>query len=397
MRARCEPFTGRAHRGATDGRASSPACELPGSCSSRPGSAPATPPSPGSWSARLTAEGARVAIVDFLDALPARLGPALAGLYRAQLRRAPWTYDLLYRLRFAHDGAWSGINGAYTALSRVAVLRWVDEARADVVVSLYPLAATVVGRLREEGALAVPAATFLTDFGIHPLWVHRGVDLHLAVHPQPAWDAAERGGGDTRTQGPVVRPGFDGSPAARAAGRARLGVGPDERVVLVSGGSWAVGSLEHTVTVLARSAPLPARRALRPGRRAPPAPVRLRRPGPRVDRPGARGAGRLRRPRRQRRRPHLPGGVRRRRARRRLRPHRRPWPPQRRRDGAGRPGPMAPHARRAAAHARRAHHRRRAPRRRRGRGVRHVLRRRGQGAARPRRPRASGRPAGRAA
>jgi UDP-N-acetylglucosamine:LPS N-acetylglucosamine transferase len=203
---------------------------------------------------RLTAEGAVVTVVDFLDALPARLGPAMAGLYRAQLRHAPWTYDLLYRLRFRHDGAWSGINAAYTALTRQTLLRWVDEAGADVVVSLYPLAATVVGRLRDEGALGVPAATFLTDFGVHPLWVHRAVDLHLAVHPQPAWDAAERTGGDTRTQGPVVRPGLDRSPAARATGRALLGVGADEPVVLVSGGSWAVGSLEETVTVLARSA-----------------------------------------------------------------------------------------------------------------------------------------------
>jgi UDP-N-acetylglucosamine:LPS N-acetylglucosamine transferase len=203
---------------------------------------------------RLTAEGAEVRVVDFLDALPARLGPAMAGLYQAQLRHAPWTYDLLYRLRFRHDGAWSGINAAYTALARSAILRWIDDSRADAVVSLYPLAATVVGRLREEGAIGVPVATFLTDFGIHPLWVHRAVDLHVAVHPQPAWDAAARtGGADARSQGPVVRPGFEGTAATRAAGRALLGVSDAERVVLVSGGSWAVGALEETVAVVAGS------------------------------------------------------------------------------------------------------------------------------------------------
>jgi UDP-N-acetylglucosamine:LPS N-acetylglucosamine transferase len=177
----------------------------------------------------------------------------MAALYRAQLRHAPWTYDALYKLRFHHDGAWSAINATYTALARRTIVDWVAASRADVVVSLYPLAGTVIGRLREEGAIPVPVATFITDFGVHPLWVHAGVDLHLAVHPRPAFDAAVRTGGDVRTQGPVVRPAFDGSRAARAAGRARLGLRPDERAVLVSGGSWGVGDIWGTVDVLAGS------------------------------------------------------------------------------------------------------------------------------------------------
>ena len=99
---------------------------------------------------RLTSEGAVVRVVDFLDALPARLGPTMAALYRAQLRHAPWTYDVLYRVRFCCDRAWTGINAFYTALARPALERWVDEFAPDVVVSLYPLAGMVLGRLRER-------------------------------------------------------------------------------------------------------------------------------------------------------------------------------------------------------------------------------------------------------
>jgi UDP-N-acetylglucosamine:LPS N-acetylglucosamine transferase len=203
---------------------------------------------------RLVAEGAEVRVVDFLDALPARLGPAMAALYHAQLRHAPWTYGALYRLRFCCDDAWRGINAAYTALARPAVDRWIDEVRPDAVVSLYPLAGMVLGTLRARRYLRVPVATFITDFGVHPLWVHPGVDLHLAVHPRPAEEAARRSaGGDARTHGPVVRAQFRDAPSARAAGRAVLGVGGSARVVVVSGGSWGVGRLERTVDILARS------------------------------------------------------------------------------------------------------------------------------------------------
>src|SRR6476660_4196530 len=55
---------------------------------------------------RLEAEGHVAEIVDFLDALPGRFGRIMERVYRAQLRYAPWSYDLLYRLRFRFSSAW---------------------------------------------------------------------------------------------------------------------------------------------------------------------------------------------------------------------------------------------------------------------------------------------------
>jgi processive 1,2-diacylglycerol beta-glucosyltransferase len=41
----------------------------------------------------------------------------------------------------------------------------------------------MLGRERPSGRLRAPLVTYLTDPSVHSLWVHPGVDLHLALHP----------------------------------------------------------------------------------------------------------------------------------------------------------------------------------------------------------------------
>ena len=50
----------------------------------------------------------------------------------------------------------------------------IKEFRPDAIVSVYPLASLVLGRMRRKKQLRVPVLTYLTDFAVHSLWVHRG-------------------------------------------------------------------------------------------------------------------------------------------------------------------------------------------------------------------------------
>src|SRR3954464_8640634 len=90
---------------------------------------------------RLEADGHVAEVVDFLDALPGRFGRFMERVYRAHLRYAPWTYDLLYRLRFRFSSALDGLNAFYTFLAGSALCRWVTAFRAIRVVALSSLAA----------------------------------------------------------------------------------------------------------------------------------------------------------------------------------------------------------------------------------------------------------------
>src|SRR6185436_7000707 len=129
--------------------------------------------------------------------------------------------------------------------------RAITETDADVVVSTYPLSSLVLGNMRKKRWLKVPVITYLTDFAVHPLWVHPHVDVHLATSPYAAATARTRGGDDARSPGPLVGARFRPADAPdRAAARAELGLTPDACGVLVVAGSWGVGDIPGTVDAI---------------------------------------------------------------------------------------------------------------------------------------------------
>ncbi len=120
-------------------------------------------------------------------------------------------------------------------------------------VSVYPLASLVLGRMRRKKQLRVPVLTYLTDFAVHSLWVHRGIDRHLAVSEISAEAATSRGGKNAFARGPLVSDKFRDATYDRDAVRTNLGLAPEDRAVLVVAGSWGVGDVVATVEAIGRS------------------------------------------------------------------------------------------------------------------------------------------------
>ena len=202
--------------------------------------------------AQLTAAGYSTDVRDFLDSGPLRIGSALRSGYEFELKHVPAAYDATYRLWYRAPWLCPLVTWVVTLLTRRKVLRWVQESGAATVVSTYPLATLCLGRLRATGRLRIPAVNFITDFGVHPLWVHDGVDLNLAIHDGPAQMANRRTGRPAIACGPVVSGRFapDELPD-RALARGSLGLGPDQRAVLVVAGSWGVGDIRATWNAIA--------------------------------------------------------------------------------------------------------------------------------------------------
>jgi UDP-N-acetylglucosamine:LPS N-acetylglucosamine transferase len=208
---------------------------------------------------RLQRQGHRAQIRDFLDAAPLRTGKVLAKGYEAELRHAPWAYELAFGVWFWMPWLLPPLAALLSVFTRRRILRWVREQHADVVVSTYPLATQVLGHLRtnarrrwrRRSALRVPVANFITDFGFHPFWANRGVDLNLAVHPGTVAAVAKRTGKPSVACGPLVAPPFAVASERRRAQRARLGLEHDELAVLISSGSWGVGAVRETFELVA--------------------------------------------------------------------------------------------------------------------------------------------------
>jgi processive 1,2-diacylglycerol beta-glucosyltransferase len=208
---------------------------------------------------RLVDEGHEAEVRDFLESPPLGIGKALSKGYEAELRHAPWAYELAFKIWFWLPFLLPPMARFLTFFTRKKVLSWVRETHADIVVSTYPVATQVLGELRRRAhrrwrahsGLRVPAVNFITDFGFHPFWAHRGIDLNVAVSPGTVEAVGRRTGRLSIACGPLVSPQFSTAPERRSSERAQLGLDRDELAVLISSGSWGVGDLEETFELVA--------------------------------------------------------------------------------------------------------------------------------------------------
>ncbi|MGH9125421.1 MAG: MGDG synthase family glycosyltransferase [Acidimicrobiales bacterium] len=201
---------------------------------------------------RLKAAGHEAEMKDFLTAGPLRIGDLLRSSYEWQMKYMAWSYDLTYRFFFRSPKMCPPLGRVMTRLMSSDLLRWADELDAQVIVSTYPLTSVVLGELRRRGRLQIPTINFITDFGVHPFWIHRNIDLNLTVHSRPAELAQAMSGRPSIATGPMVSSRFD-QPQDRAATRAALGLSDDERAVLIVSGSWGVGNVTSTFKTIANS------------------------------------------------------------------------------------------------------------------------------------------------
>jgi UDP-N-acetylglucosamine:LPS N-acetylglucosamine transferase len=199
---------------------------------------------------RLAGAGLTVQRCDFLDQMPGVVGRLLCDSYHNMLLAAPWSYQLLYGV-LDRSRALSLQVTCFSALSTRRMLEAIGP-DARVVVSTYPLASQVLGRMRTSGRLSVPVVTYLTDYSVHRLWVAQGVDGHTAVHDVAAGQARAIGAAQVVTVDPAVDPRFfRRTESSRALARAKFALPPTGKLALLVGGSWGIGAFDETVRDIA--------------------------------------------------------------------------------------------------------------------------------------------------
>ena len=164
--------------------------------------------------------------------------------YQFQLRHAPWSYELMYRvLKLSWPSRFMKWLPGFVGARSIAKL--CDEVRPDVIVTTYHLAGAMLGRLRRQRRLSVPSAAMITDLAPHPMWCYPRMDAHLTMGDHSATDFGALAKAPTLAVRPPVDPAF--GCADRAAGRRTLGLTDTDRAVAVVGGAWGTGRLDDTV------------------------------------------------------------------------------------------------------------------------------------------------------
>lgn len=196
--------------------------------------------------ARLHPGGWDVDVLDIADLYPFALGQAMKRAYFKQLDVAPWSWGLILTALDQRHGRVTPTGRAAAFLTgRLAASRVVKavDPQTEFVVSTHPFASQAVGQLRQRGLLDIPVVTYLTDASVHPLWVHRSVDLHLAVHEVAAVEARQRGARAVRVIHPLTPATRPPVGSERSQFRTALGLPPTTRLALVAGGSEGAGDI----------------------------------------------------------------------------------------------------------------------------------------------------------
>jgi UDP-N-acetylglucosamine:LPS N-acetylglucosamine transferase len=167
--------------------------------------------------------------------------------YETQIREHPRSYSLSYTLVMKLPPTrWLAMS-LLDLFARRPLHRLIAAERPDVVVSVYPAATVVLGRMRRAGELDCPLYAAITDIsGLH-FWAHPGVDKHLVVHPESVPTVEKIAGRrSAEVVNPLVRAEFFEA-VDKLTARGSFGLPTDRRVVVVSGGGWGVGDLAGAV------------------------------------------------------------------------------------------------------------------------------------------------------
>ncbi|MDP9346422.1 MAG: glycosyltransferase [Actinomycetota bacterium] len=198
--------------------------------------------------AALRERGAEAAIVDGLQAAGPVARSLAGGATQLESRAGNVAFDVGHRFVSEWRATRRFSARAIHAVGRRGLLAAVTAYGPEVVVSTYPGASEILGRLRVAGALAVPVASAVTDLASLHYWAHPGVDLHLLIHPESAAEVRAIAGPAARVRAAYgfSDPAFRHPPERDAARRA-IGLPEAGALVVVSGGGWAVGDLGAAV------------------------------------------------------------------------------------------------------------------------------------------------------
>lgn len=198
----------------------------------------------------LEAHGWKTHTLDATWLLGQGWGPAAETTFRTMLA-VPGLYDAFHFAALRTGNRLALQVDAAARVKLVPRLRdYLDRHPAELVISISPTAASAVSTLASRYP-STRHVVFCTDVAPHRLWIHPRVDLYL-VTSLAAEPSVHRFQPDARVLAipPAVRPAFY-RPPTQAAARIGLGVGIQDRCVLLISGSRGLGPLAEIAEALA--------------------------------------------------------------------------------------------------------------------------------------------------
>lgn len=176
--------------------------------------------------------------LDFGDFLSKRLNAMAKRLYMEMIKHTPRLWGKFY-YKTAKLQPKSIMQRFLNQLGRSDFLNYIKGFEPDLIVCTFPTISSMLAQLRLERILLVPVITVITDYAVHSLWVHPGVDRYMVACEEVKESLVSWGieAQSVRVTGIPVSPKFE-----RVKDRGhillKLGLSPDLPTFLVMGGVY---------------------------------------------------------------------------------------------------------------------------------------------------------------
>ncbi len=190
--------------------------------------------------------------IDMMTLVPGWFRRLYSDLYMKLASGLPEAWGWLYRKTGSEpQGAAGTAHGdnlpdrLRRLVQRLCARRLFDELaryQPDVILCTHFLPAELLGSAVAQRKLDLPVWVQVTDFDLHPMWVHKGICGYFVANEELAWRLQAMGvpGWRAIVSGIPVMPGFLHRPD-RGSAAARFGLDPAKLTVLMMGGGGGLG------------------------------------------------------------------------------------------------------------------------------------------------------------
>ncbi len=198
---------------------------------------------------------AEVIVLDTFRYTAPFLEKVVLGTYMEMLKITPVVYGYLYRRAEKSQPfsvfAKQEFNRILNRLTAPKLVKFLNQARPQLVVCTHPFPVGILDRLKSQGLLRVPVVATITDFTIHSFWIFPGVDAYLVACEDLKGPVAEFGFPLEKVfaTGIPIDPAF-ARPVDRLSIQKKLELNPFLPTVLVMGGGLGLGPLAEVVQYL---------------------------------------------------------------------------------------------------------------------------------------------------
>ncbi len=193
---------------------------------------------------------------DLMSMVPRAFRKVYTDFYLTLASRLPEAWGWLYR-KTDHepDGSWmDALRKLVQNLCTRKLLQGVERFAPDAIVCTHFLPAELLSAAKHKGRITCPIWVQVTDFDLHRMWVHDGINGYFVANDELAFRLQAYGVDAARIHvtGIPVMPAFSDHPDRQTCAR-QFGLKPQAPTVLIMGGGAGIGGMDLLAAQLLQS------------------------------------------------------------------------------------------------------------------------------------------------